>query len=88
MNQSHAEAQGSQRDPLYERARDLVVSSQRCTISMLQREYYIGYVRASQIVQSLIDAGVVDPRPVPGGAFPVLISASPAPLREDGSEGR
>ena len=47
------------RDPLFEDAARLIVSSQQGSVSMLQRRLKIGYARAGRIVDQLEDAGVV-----------------------------
>ncbi len=49
------------RDPLFEDAARLMISSQQGSVSMLQRRLKIGYARAGRIVDELADAGVVGP---------------------------
>ena len=47
------------RDPLFEEAARLVVSSQQASVSMLQRRLKIGFARAGRIMDELEAAGIV-----------------------------
>jgi hypothetical protein len=46
-------------DPLYEQAKFVVVSTQRASISAVQRQLMIGYNRAARLIESMEEAGVV-----------------------------
>lgn len=49
----------SERDPLFEEAARLVVSSRQASVSMLQRRMKIGFARAGRIMDELEAAGIV-----------------------------
>ncbi len=49
------------RDPLFEEAARIIVSSQQATTSSLQRRYSIGYNRAGRLMDQLEAAGIVSP---------------------------
>ena len=51
----------SQRDPLFDEAARLVVSSQQGSTSSIQRRFSIGYNRAGRIMDQLEAAGIVGP---------------------------
>lgn len=46
-------------DPLYDAAKSLVIMTQSCSQTMLQRKLEIGFVRAGRLVDLLIEKGVV-----------------------------
>jgi|CXWL01.1.fsa_nt_gi S-DNA-T family DNA segregation ATPase FtsK/SpoIIIE len=48
-------------DPLYDQAVEIVVSSRRASISLVQRHLRIGYNRAARLVEQMERAGVVTP---------------------------
>ena len=49
------------RDPLFEEAARIIVSSQQASTSSLQRRYSIGYNRAGRLMDQLEAAGIVGP---------------------------
>lgn len=52
---------GDDKDAVYEQAKEMVINSQRATISSIQRELKIGYNRAARIIETLEKEGVVGP---------------------------
>lgn len=59
--ESHGHTGLSERDPLFEEAARLVVTSNTASTSSLQRRYSIGYNRAGKIMDQLEAAGIVGP---------------------------
>lgn len=59
--QSANDYDSSDRDDLFEEAGSMIVASQNCSVSMLQRKLRVGYARAGKIVDELERAGVVGP---------------------------
>ncbi len=51
----------SDNDPLYEKAKEVVVRYQRGSASLLQRKLSVGYARAARLIDSLEKQGVVGP---------------------------
>ena len=47
------------RDPLFEKAVDIVIETKRGSVSLLQRRLEIGYSRASRLIDQMADAGIV-----------------------------
>lgn len=64
-----------ERDPLFDRAVEIVTRSGKASTSLIQRQLRIGYNRAARIVESMEMAGVIGP---PDGARPreVLIGSA------------
>jgi DNA segregation ATPase FtsK/SpoIIIE, S-DNA-T family len=50
---------GGERDPLFDKAVDIIVESQRGSVSLLQRRLEVGYSRASRLVDQMAAAGIV-----------------------------
>jgi len=48
-------------DPLYERAKQLVIEAQKASASLLQRRLRIGYARAARILDMLEERGIIGP---------------------------
>ncbi|MBX3395604.1 MAG: DNA translocase FtsK 4TM domain-containing protein [Phycisphaerae bacterium] len=48
-----------ERDPLFDKAVDIVVASKRGSVSLLQRRLEIGYSRASRLIEQMATAGIV-----------------------------
>ncbi len=53
------EGTGGERDPLFDKAVEVVVRSRRGSVSLLQRKLTIGYSRASRLIEQMSDAGLV-----------------------------
>ena len=49
----------TQRDPLFDKAVELVVQSRRGSVSLLQRRLEVGYSRASRLIEQMAQAGLV-----------------------------
>jgi S-DNA-T family DNA segregation ATPase FtsK/SpoIIIE len=70
-------------DPLLNESIDLVRRQGRASISMLQRQFRIGYTRAARLVETMEEKGIVGP-PSPGtGTREVLDYGPAAPPVED-----
>ena len=54
-----AQSGSDQRDELFDKAVEIVLSAQRGSVSLLQRRLQIGYTRASRIVDQMADAGIL-----------------------------
>jgi S-DNA-T family DNA segregation ATPase FtsK/SpoIIIE len=54
-----ASESGSERDPLFDKAVDIIVETQRGSVSLLQRRLEVGYSRASRLVDQMAAAGIV-----------------------------
>jgi S-DNA-T family DNA segregation ATPase FtsK/SpoIIIE len=50
---------GLARDPLFEQAVDIILQSQRGSVSLLQRRLNVGYSRASRLIDQMAAAGIV-----------------------------
>ncbi|MCD6303638.1 MAG: DNA translocase FtsK 4TM domain-containing protein [Planctomycetes bacterium] len=50
---------GSERDELFDKAVEIVLTSQRGSVSLLQRRLAIGYSRASRIIDQMAEAGIL-----------------------------
>jgi len=48
-----------ERDPLFDRAVDIIVETQRGSVSLLQRRMEVGYSRASRLIDQMAAAGIV-----------------------------
>jgi S-DNA-T family DNA segregation ATPase FtsK/SpoIIIE len=48
-----------ERDELFDKAVDIVLESERGSVSLLQRRMQIGYGRASRIIDQMADAGII-----------------------------
>lgn len=77
-------AGGAERDEFFEDAIDLVVSKDKASVSLLQRQFRIGYNRAARLMDELEDAGIVGPE---DGSKPrkVLITAVEAENLKNGN---
>ncbi len=49
----------SERDPLFNQAVDIVIETQRGSVSLLQRRLTIGYSRASRLIEQIAEAGII-----------------------------
>ena len=50
---------GGERDELFDKAVDIVLQTQRGSVSLLQRRLSVGYSRASRIIDQMFDAGML-----------------------------
>lgn len=50
---------GGERDPLFDRAVDIIVQTRRGSVSLLQRRLEVGYSRASRLIDQMAAAGIV-----------------------------
>ena len=59
--QSGFDAEGGEgeRDPMFDEAVEIVLASQRGSVSLLQRRLQVGYSRASRIVDQMAEAGIL-----------------------------
>jgi len=53
------EGAGGERDELFDKAVEIVLMTQRGSVSLLQRRLQIGYSRASRIIDQMADAGLL-----------------------------
>ena len=49
------------RDPLFDKAVEMVISSQRASVSLLQRRLSVPFARAAKLIDLMSDAGIVGP---------------------------
>ena len=54
-------------DPLYDQAVEIVLNSQRASISLVQRNLRIGYNRSSRLIEAMEKAGLVSAMDGRGG---------------------
>lgn len=69
---SYVDAYGDQE--IYDDAKEIVISHQKCSISFLQRKLRIEYGRGAALVDALEEAGVVGPH---NGAKPREVLIKP-----------
>ncbi len=50
---------GGDRDQLFDKAVDIIVETQRGSVSLLQRRLEVGYSRASRLIDQMAEAGIV-----------------------------
>ena len=50
---------GGERDPLFDKAVDIIVQTRRGSVSLLQRRLEVGYSRASRLIDQMAAAGIV-----------------------------
>jgi len=53
------EGEDGERDPLFDRAVDIIVQTRRGSVSLLQRRLEVGYSRASRLIDQMAAAGIV-----------------------------
>ncbi len=58
-NGGAAEGLDEDRDPLFDDAVDIVLETQRGSVSLLQRRLTIGYARASRLIEQMAAAGII-----------------------------
>jgi S-DNA-T family DNA segregation ATPase FtsK/SpoIIIE len=54
-----AEDEDTERDPLFNQAVDIVIETQRGSVSLLQRRLTIGYSRSSRLIEQIAAAGLI-----------------------------
>ncbi len=59
LNARPSGAMGGDRDDLFYKAVEIVLASQRGSVSLLQRRLQIGYSRASRIIDQMAEAGIL-----------------------------
>ena len=64
--------EGSESDPLYDQAVEIVVRTRRPSISLVQRHLRIGYNRAARLIEQMEHAGLVSPMQ-PNGNREVIV---------------
>lgn len=77
-----ADAESAEGDPLYEEARQWVLTQQNASLSLLQRHFRIGYNRAARLAEMLEAGGVVGPMDERGKRE--VLPQSPAGVPESG----
>ncbi len=70
-------------DPLLERAMVFVASKERASLTMLQKEFHIGYTRAGRIMDAMEARGVVGPPTGTSKARQVLSPSTRSPSSHD-----
>ena len=50
---------GGEKDELFDKAVEIVLATQRGSVSLLQRRLAVGYSRASRIIDQMADAGLL-----------------------------
>ncbi len=58
-NNSSASLKAAQEDPMFDRAVEIVLETQRGSVSLLQRRLAIGYTRASRLIDLMGIAGII-----------------------------
>ena len=72
-------AWGEEKDELFDSAAMLVAQKEKASVSMLQRQFRIGYNRASRLMDELEAAGIVG---FEDGSRPRKVLVTPAQLGE------
>ncbi len=70
------DADDSDEDPLLQEVTELVIQEQRASVSGLQRALRIGYTRASRLIDTLEERGIIGPATGTSKARDVLVSSS------------
>ena len=82
-----AEDSGEERDEHFDKAVDLVVEKEKASVSMLQRQFRIGYNRAARLMDSLEEAGIVGPEEGSKPRRVLVTRADVMEMRKPKSEG-
>lgn len=73
---SQEESSLSERDDLYEQARELVISTGQASASFIQRRMRVGYPRAARMIEMMEEDGVIGPA-VGGKPREILVKKDP-----------
>lgn len=76
---SHSEGEAGERDELYQKSIDLVISTGQASASFIQRRMRVGYPRAARMVEMMEEDGIVGPA---SGAKPREILLNKEGIRE------
>lgn len=60
-NQEKKKKTNIEKDPLYPKVVDFVINDQKASASLLQRQFKIGYNRATRLINELEQNGIVGP---------------------------
>jgi DNA segregation ATPase FtsK/SpoIIIE, S-DNA-T family len=59
LDNKPGEGAGGEKDELFDQAVEIVLATQRGSVSLLQRRLQVGYSRASRIIDQMADAGIL-----------------------------
>ena len=59
LQSSSSDGTGSEKDEFFDKAAEIVLATQRGSVSLLQRRLQIGYSRASRIIDQMAEAGLL-----------------------------
>ncbi len=59
LNSAPLSDESAERDEMFDKAVDIILTSKRGSVSLLQRRLQVGYSRASRIIDQMADAGIL-----------------------------